>query len=100
MKGEDREKEILAVLDGQVRPILAAHQGGIELSRIEAGVVHLRVLGACATCPGAEQTIRDVIAARIRESCPWVKDVRVEAGVSDDLVREALGFLKKRRGSR
>jgi len=100
MTDEDRAREILAVLDGQVRPLLAAHQGGIELTKIEADVVHLRILGACAACMGAEQTIRDIIAAGIRESCPWVTDVRVQAGASDEFVREALGFLKKRRANR
>ncbi len=100
MEAKDREIEILAVLDRQVRPILAAHQGGIELTKIEAGVVHLRILGACAACIGAEQTIRDVIVAGIRESCPWITDVCVAAGVSDDFAREAINFLKKRRDSR
>ena len=100
MKTEIREEEIQAVLAEKIRPVLAAHQGGIELSEIAAGgVVHLRILGACASCMGAEQTIKDVIVAGIRESCAWVTDVRVESGVSEDLVREALGFLRKRRES-
>jgi hypothetical protein len=46
---------------------------------------------------GAEQTVNDVIVARIRDACPWVADVRVETGVSDELVAEALRFLKKDR---
>ena len=99
MKTEQLEKDIQAVLDRQVRPILKAHKGDIELTGIEeGGIVHLRILGACATCVGAEQTVSDIIVASIRESCPWVSDVRVSAGVSDDLVREALRFLKRPRG--
>ena len=99
MKTEQLEKDIHAVLDRQVRPVLKAHNGDIELTGIEeGGIVHLRILGACATCMGAEQTVSDIIVASIRESCPWVSDVRVGTGVSDDLVREALRFLKKPRG--
>ena len=93
------EQEIEAVLDAKVRPVLRAHSGDIEIAGIEEGrVVRLRLLGACAACMGAEQTVNDVIVAGIRESCPWVSDVRIEAGVSDELLREALRFLKGPRG--
>lgn len=92
------EKDIQSVLDAQVRPLLHAHNGDIELTSIDEGrIVRLRLLGACATCIGAEQTIRDVIVASICASCPSVGDVRVETGVSDDLVAEALRFLKRDR---
>jgi Fe-S cluster biogenesis protein NfuA len=95
---ERLEEEIQAVLDEKVRPLLRAHNGDIELVGIEqGGVVRLRLLGACAACMGAEQTVNDVIVAGIRESCPWVSDVRVETGVSEDLIQEALRFLKRPR---
>jgi Fe-S cluster biogenesis protein NfuA len=99
MTAQQREKEIEEVLDSKVRPVLAAHQGDIELTGIEAGgIVHLRILGACATCLGAEQTVSEVIVASILEACPWVTDVQVDTGVSDDLVREALRYLKRPKG--
>ena len=95
---ERLEEEIRAVLDEKVRPLLRAHNGDIELVGIEqGGVVRLRLLGACAACMGAEQTVNEVIVAGIRESCPWVSDVRVETGVSEDLIQEALRFLKRPR---
>jgi Fe-S cluster biogenesis protein NfuA len=95
---ERLEEQILAVLDEKVRPLLRAHNGDIELVGIEpGGVVRLRLLGACAACMGAEQTVNDVIVAGIRDSCPWVSDVRVETGVSEDLIQEALRFLKRDR---
>jgi len=95
---ERLEEEIQAVLDEKVRPLLRAHNGDIELVGIEqGGVVRLRLLGACAACMGAEQTVSDVIVAGIRESCLWVSDVRVETGVSEDLIQEALRFLKRPR---
>ncbi len=95
---ERLEQEIQAVLDAKVRPVLRAHSGDIELTGIgEGGVVRLRLLGACASCMGAEQTVNDIIVTGIRESCPWVSDVRVETGVSEELVQEALRFLKRSR---
>jgi Fe-S cluster biogenesis protein NfuA len=95
---ERLEEDIRAVLDENVRPLLRAHNGDVELAGIEqGGVVRLRLLGACAACMGAEQTVNEVIVAGIRESCPWVSDVRVETGVSEDLIQEALRFLRRPR---
>jgi Fe-S cluster biogenesis protein NfuA len=90
------ENDIQAVLDRQVRPILQAHKGDVELTGIdEGGMVRLRFLGACAACMGAEQTVSEIIVASIRASCPWVSDVQVETGVSSELVAAALKFLKR-----
>lgn len=91
------ETEIQSALNQHVRPMLNSHNGDIEFKGIENGkVVRLRLLGACATCMGAEQTIRDFIVSAIRESCPSITEVRVETGVSDELAAEALRFLKKK----
>jgi Fe-S cluster biogenesis protein NfuA len=98
MNKEQQEKDIQEVLDEQVRPLLKAHNGDIELTGIdEGGIVYLRIMGACATCMGAKQTVDDIIVANIREACPWVADVHVSQGVSDDLIAEALRYLKKPR---
>ena len=92
------EQDIQSVLDAEVRPLLHAHNGDIELTGIdEDRVVRLRLLGACATCMGAEQTVNDIIVASIRQACPSVADVRVETGVSHELIAEALRFLKRER---
>jgi Fe-S cluster biogenesis protein NfuA len=93
-----RETDIQTVLDERVRPLLHAHNGDIELTGIDEGrIVRLRLLGACATCMGAEQTVNDIIVASIRHACPSVADVRVETGVSHELIAEALRFLKRER---
>jgi len=92
------EQDIEAVLDERVRPLLRAHNGDVELTEIGEGrVVRLRLLGACAACMGAARTVNDVIAASLREACPAVGDVRVETGVSRELIDEALRFLKRDR---
>jgi hypothetical protein len=83
-----QERDIESVLDEKVRPLLRAHNGDIELMIIEAGdVIRLRLAGACVACIGAEQTIR--------ESFLSVGGVLVESGVSEELVAEALHFLKR-----
>jgi Fe-S cluster biogenesis protein NfuA len=92
------EKDIEAVLDERVRPLLRAHNGDVELEGIEEGrTVRLRLLGACAACMGAEQTVNDVIVASLREACPAAGEILVETGVSRELIDEALRFLKRGR---
>lgn len=92
------EQDIQAVLDERVRPLLRAHNGDVEITAIEEGrVVRLRLLGACASCMGAEQTVNDVIVASLREACPAAGEVIVETGVSRELIDEALRFLKRDR---
>lgn len=92
------QQDIEAVLDERVRPLLRAHNGDVELTAIEEGrVVRLRLLGACAACMGAEQTVNDVIATSILEVCPAVGEIVVETGVSRALIDEALRFLKRDR---
>ena len=98
MKTDQLKKDIQAVLDKEVSPLLRAHNGDIELTGIEGGgIVHLRIMGACATCLDNKQTVDDIIVASIRESCACVTDVRVSQGVSNDLIAEALRYLKKPR---
>jgi Fe-S cluster biogenesis protein NfuA len=93
---EQLEEEIQVVAGDQIRPLVKAHHGGIEPTRIEGGdVVGLRILGACASCPGAEHTVNDIIVASVLESCPGVSDDQVVAGISEGLAQEAPRFLKE-----
>jgi len=88
---ETLAETIQRILDEEVRPILHAHKGDVELRALEEGpTVRLRLLGMCATCLGAEETVRDVIEATIKERCPAIREVRVETGVSDELIAESL----------
>jgi Fe-S cluster biogenesis protein NfuA len=41
-----------------LRPALRAHGGDIELVRVEAGRVIVRLTGACAGCPMAQVTLK------------------------------------------
>lgn len=95
---EKLDQKIQAVLDAKMKPLLRAHNMDIELITIDKrGVVRLRLLGACASCIAAEQTVDDFIVEEVRESCPWVTAVRVEMGVSEELVQQAIEFLRKPR---
>lgn len=70
-----REK-ILEVLDS-IRPALHADGGDVELLdfREEDGVVQVRLLGACESCPISMMTLREGIERRLKSSIPGIVEV-------------------------
>lgn len=70
-----REK-IVQVLE-TIRPAIQADGGDVELLRYveEDGLVEVRLLGACESCPISMRTLKDGIERRIRSSVPTVVEV-------------------------
>ncbi len=94
----DKLNEIIAE---KVRPALRAHGGDIELVELSAaGVLKVRLAGACATCPGAQQTLADVVAAALREAAPEVREIVPVFQADEELIRQALTILRKGRESK
>lgn len=62
----------------KIRPTLERDGGSIELINYDAkkGIVELKLTGACAHCPMAEVTLKQLIEAEIKEQMPEVKEVR------------------------
>ncbi len=80
----------------KVRPMLAAHNGDIEIVEVTADkFVKVKLTGACATCPGAQQTISEVVETALKEVCPELQGVILVHQVSDDLIKQALRLLRK-----
>lgn len=86
------------IIEQKVRPVLQAHNGDIELVEVTAdGVVKVRLTGACATCPGAQQTLSELVETAIKEACPEVKEIVLLQQVSEQLIEQALKILRKER---
>ena len=92
-----RRKDVEAALDEYVRPLLATHNGDMEVLRIEDGVVYFRMKGACAGCAAADLTSEDLINKELVEHVPGVKKAVLETAVSQDLIDQAMDILKRRR---
>lgn len=59
-----------------IRPQLQADGGDIELVEVTAdGVVKVRLVGACAGCPGAQMTLEMGVERVVKERVPEVKGV-------------------------
>ncbi|MFA6429020.1 MAG: NifU family protein [Patescibacteria group bacterium] len=57
-----------------IAPPLAAHGGGVSLVRAdpETGIVTVRLTGACAGCPYAEDTLHMVVEDALQSAVPEV----------------------------
>ena len=75
-----REK-VEAVIN-EIRPLLQADGGDIELVEIEGGVVKVRLRGACAGCPGAQMTLKMAVERRLKAQVPEVERVESVAGTT------------------
>lgn len=75
METTARDK-ILEVLDS-IRPAIQADGGDVELVeyRPDDGVVEVRLLGACESCPISMMTLKEGIERRIKSSVPEVVEV-------------------------
>ena len=89
-------EQLQQVIETQIMPLLKMHGGDIELQEVTTdGLVKVRLTGACSSCPGAQQTLREVVETALKEACPDVKGVVAIAQVNQQLIDEALAILRK-----
>lgn len=68
------KEPVLEVLN-KLRPFLLRDGGDCELVDIEEGIVKLRLLGACGTCPSSTITLKAGIERALLEEVPGVVEV-------------------------
>jgi Fe-S cluster biogenesis protein NfuA len=70
------EARIEEVLDN-IRPALRSDGGDVEFIDFdeEEGIVHLRLMGACGSCPVSMLTLKQGIERRIIMALPEVKGI-------------------------
>jgi Fe-S cluster biogenesis protein NfuA len=66
--------DVQEVLD-KLRPFLLRDGGDCELVDVEDGVVKLRLLGACGSCPSSTITLKAGIERALLEEVPGVLEV-------------------------
>jgi Fe-S cluster biogenesis protein NfuA len=91
-------ENIRRVLKEKVAPALAAHGGDIQLIEAgEDGIVRVRLMGACAHCMGAVETMELVVTTMLKQEFPEIKEVIADDSVDEELLEEALKLLRKPR---
>lgn len=66
--------EVLEVLD-KLRPFLQRDGGDVELVDVEEGIVKLRLMGACGSCPSSTITLKAGIERALLEEVEGVQEV-------------------------
>ena len=88
------EEAVRKVLQERVDPLLSQHFGGSQLTKIEDGVAYVKLTGACASCPSAQETIEEIVKNYICADVEGITDVVLDNSVSDDLLDMARKILK------
>jgi Fe-S cluster biogenesis protein NfuA len=66
--------EVLEVLD-KLRPFLQRDGGDVELVDVEDGIVKLKLVGACGSCPSSTITLKAGIERALLEEVEGVQEV-------------------------
>jgi len=85
------------VLDKYVRPALSEHFGGLEVTKVEDNVVHIKLLGQCAGCASAYYTLDELIEKEVKKHIPSIKNVVLNT-YDDDMLELAKKILRHEAG--
>lgn len=80
-------------INTKIKPLLAEHNGDIELVKVTDGVVHVKLLGACSGCPSARFTMEDLVSTVLKE-IPEVKEVKMVNPISNEILDFARQLLR------
>lgn len=68
-------KEKVEKVIAEIRPALQADGGNIELIDVENGIVKVKLVGACGSCPMSQLTLKRGVEARLKAKIPEIKEV-------------------------
>lgn len=73
MSARERIEEVLQ----SIRPAIQADGGDVELLQYDegSGLVEVRLMGACETCPISMMTLKEGIERRLKSAVPGVVEV-------------------------
>lgn len=87
---EDRIERALE----KVRPYLGSHGGDVELLGVsEEGVVRLRLVGSCQSCPSSSVTLKLAVEGAIEAAAPEVTGIECEDAASTAASTTTSGLI-------
>lgn len=72
------ETQIKNLIEVEVNPVLAAHNGSCELVSCDDGIAKIRLTGGCKGCPGQQMTFLNGIKPFLLDSIEGLADVVLE----------------------
>jgi Fe-S cluster biogenesis protein NfuA len=70
------ERKIVQLLDEFIRPAVAQDGGDIVYRGLEDGVVLVKLIGSCSTCPSSTATLAMGVERMLLEEVPEIRGVR------------------------
>jgi len=72
----DLRARVEGVLE-ELRPFLRSDGGDVQLVDVDAaaGIVRLKLVGACGGCPSSTQTVQHGIKVRLQEAVPEIREI-------------------------
>lgn len=67
-------EQVEGVLD-KLRPFLLRDGGDVDLVDVDEGIVKVRLMGACGSCPSSTITLKAGIERALIEEVPGVKEL-------------------------
>lgn len=74
MNEKQIEEKVKEILD-KIKPFLVNDGGDVTFIKYEDGIVYIKLLGACADCPMADNTVKEMIEYTLTFEIPEVKEV-------------------------
>jgi len=69
-------KESVEQALAKIRPMLQRDGGDIELVEVSAGIVKVRLTGACKGCPMSQMTMKQGVEKLLMQEVPGLKQVQ------------------------
>ncbi|HBI04612.1 MAG TPA: hypothetical protein DDY49_11355 [Paenibacillaceae bacterium] len=70
-----QSEQVKEVLD-KLRPFLQRDGGDVELVSVEDGIVKVRLMGACGSCPSSTITLKAGIERALMEEVEGIQEVQ------------------------
>jgi Fe-S cluster biogenesis protein NfuA len=91
----DLETRVRKALD-RTRPFMHSHGGDVELLSVVEGVVRLRLVGSCRSCPSSTMTLKLAIEQAIYEAAPDVTEIITGGQIAQEEPAPANGLVQLR----
>lgn len=75
---EETLNQVRNVIDGQINPMLASHNGACELVSLNESVALIKLKGGCQGCPGRQLTFLKGIKPILLNNCSNLLDVKLD----------------------
>ena len=87
--------KVKKIIEEEVKPQLALHDGNIEVIKVEIGIVEIKFLGACSGCPSSKITVEDVVEKALKKKIPEIVKVIQVYDISSELWDTYKNIIKK-----